>query len=480
MIHFPTTPDEFCNTHLRCSFGITEALAVFTPEIIGGIGDLFGVGAADAGALAGSSTFADLIGGGSAAGAGAGGALATLPGSDIASIIGSGEGLFGGPPGLAGTLLSGGSGLTLADLAAGTTGLGAAGTAADFLAAPGASAFNPAALTPTAFGGDVTAVGGLPSNAANANAAVPGGGSPALTQGSASVPGVAGGSPSAVPAGSSAGGVAAPSGVAGSPDATSVFSTGTSPIAGSPGATPSPSIAGLTGGAPGGSVPGAAGATSVGGAPLGAAPPGASSSIADMLSPGNLANSAVKSLASNPLGIALGAGGLGYSIYQGSQNTKNEQALTADAKIATDNSNALMAQGQGLTNYLTNGTLPPQYQTQITQALNSAVQAAKSRASAQGQSADPKQNSQLQGEIDQIMEQQPILQERLAAQLASTGTSLIGAGAQSAGLSGNLYQALVQNDTTQAANAGKAIASLAAAMASKSQATLGSTPITIG
>jgi hypothetical protein len=78
------------------------------------------------------------------------------------------------------------------------------------------------------------------------------------------------------------------------------------------------------------------------------------------------------------------------------------------------------------------------------------------------------------------MEQQPILQERLAAQLASTGTSLIGAGAQSAGLSGNLYQALVQNDTTQAANAGKAIASLAAAMASKSQATLGSTPITIG
>jgi hypothetical protein len=199
-----------------------------------------------------------------------------------------------------------------------------------------------------------------------------------------------------------------------------------------------------------------------------------------MLSPGNLANSAVKSLTSNPLGIAPGAGGLGYSIYEGTQQTKNEQALTADAKQATANSNALQQQGQGLVNYLTSGTLPPQYQTQIDQALSSAVTAAKSRAAAQGQSADPAQNSVLQAEINQIMEQQPILQEQLAAQLASTGTNLIGAGASSAGLSGNLYQALVQNDTTQAANAGKAIASLAAAMAGKSQATIGSTPITIG
>ena len=84
---------------------------------------------------------------------------------------------------------------------------------------------------------------------------------------------------------------------------------------------------------------------------------------------------------------------------------------------------------------------------------------------------DPAQNSALQGEIDQIMNQQPILQEQIAAQLAGTGTSLINAGATSANLYGNLYQALVQNDTTQAANAGKAIASLAAAMAGKSQAT---------
>jgi hypothetical protein len=445
----------------RCQFGITESIAAFSPEIIAGLGDLFGGGAV-------------------AADAGTGAAAATLPGSSIADIVGSGEGLFGGSLGTAGTLAAGGSGLGIADLVGGTAGLGSLGTAADFLAAPGASAFSPAALTPTAFAGD-TAIGGLPSNVANANAAVPGG-TPALTQGSVSVPGVAGGSPSAVPPGASAGSVSAPPGIAGSPDATSVFSTGSQPIAGSPGATPSPSVASLTG--PGGGVPGAAGGTSVGGAPLGGAPGAGTaaptSSIEQMLSPGNLANSAVKSLTSNPLGIALGAGGLGYSIYEGNKQTKNEQALTADAKTATANSSALEAQGQGLVNYLTSGTLPPQYQTQIDQALSSAVTAAKSRAAAQGQSADPAQNTALQAEINQIMEQQPILQEQIAAQLAGTGTSLINAGATSAGLSGSLYQALVQNDTTQAANAGKAIASLAAAMAGKSQATLGSTPITIG
>ncbi|MGH9695499.1 MAG: hypothetical protein ACRD5Z_15215, partial [Bryobacteraceae bacterium] len=52
-----------------------------------------------------------------------------------------------------------------------------------------------------------------------------------------------------------------------------------------------------------------------------------------------------------------------------------------------------------------------------------------------------------------LQNKQPILQEQIAAHLAGVGTSLIGAGATSAWLSGSLYQALVQNDTTQAANA---------------------------
>jgi hypothetical protein len=79
MIHFPTTPDEFCNTHLRCSFGITEALglgaAVGGGDLLAGLGSLFRIGEA-------------------AAAPAEAGLAATLPGADIASIIGSGEGLF--------------------------------------------------------------------------------------------------------------------------------------------------------------------------------------------------------------------------------------------------------------------------------------------------------------------------------------------------------------------------------------------------
>ena len=64
--------------------------------------------------------------------------------------------------------------------------------------------------------------------------------------------------------------------------------------------------------------------------------------------------------------------------------------------------------------------------------------------------------------------------------MAGTGTSLINAGAGAAGLSGQLYQSLVQNDTTQAANAGKAIATLAAALNGKSTNSIGNTTISTG
>jgi hypothetical protein len=69
---------------------------------------------------------------------------------------------------------------------------------------------------------------------------------------------------------------------------------------------------------------------------------------------------------------------------------------------------------------------------------------------------------------------------QVASQLLTSGSSLISAGQKAAGLSGQLYTALVPNDTTQSANIGKAMASLAATLNGKTQTTLGSTPITIG
>jgi hypothetical protein len=360
--------------------------------------------------------------------------------------------LFGGTTGLAGTELAGG--VSAADIASGaalgTTGLGVGSTALDFLSAPSASGFDAAALTP-----GIGAAGGGPGvlNASPVTTPTGAGGTSVFDTGTAGVPGVnTAGAPAATsavtPPGASAASVAAPSGVSGVPDATAA------------------------------GVPSAVGPTSTGGAPLGAAPPAPSTSISDLLS--NAGSGALKSLTSNPLGVALGAGGLGYSIYSGMQNTANEKALTAQAQTATNNSTALENQGQGLTNYLTNGTLPPAYQTQIDQSIQSAITQAKSNAAAQGLSADPTQNTALATQIQEIQNQAPILQEQIAAQLAGVGTSLINAGAGSAGLSGSLTSTLVQNDTSQAANAGKAIATLAAALNGKSSNSIGGVSINTG
>ena len=74
----------------------------------------------------------------------------------------------------------------------------------------------------------------------------------------------------------------------------------------------------------------------------------------------------------------------------------------------------------------------------------------------------------------------PGMQTQVASQLFSSGTSLVNSGAQAAGLSGQLFQALVQNDTVQAANTGKAIATRAAAMNGKSNTSVGGVNISTG
>jgi hypothetical protein len=395
--------------------------------LVAAAADIFGTGAA----AAAPEVAAGAVGAGADAAAGTG----------LADIVGSGAGLFGGTTGLEGTALAAGAGTDLSALA-GTGAATAAGTAADFLGAPAASGFGSgAAGAPSLLSG----TGAATSGANSALSSILGGSATPTTAGGASVfdtgtggiPGVSGtGAPSAT---------AAPSAIA--PAGNSAASlAGVSPTT-PPAVTPPPT-----------------------------APSG--SNIDQLL--GKAGTGLANSLTSNPLGVALGAGGLGYSIYEGTQNTKNQQALQADAAAANTNSAGLEAQGQGLVNYLTSGTLPAGYQVQVTQAINSAITNAKSNAAAQGLSTDPTQNTALAAQIAEIQNQEPILQEQLASQLAGTGTSLINAGATAAGLSGSLYSTLVNNDTTQAANAGKAIATLAAALNGKSTNTIGSTTISTG
>ena len=422
--------------------GIGEALAAFGgSDLLAGLGSLFGIGdAAAAGAGAGA-----LETGIGTIGAGAGGAAAG--GAGLADIVGTGAGLAGGTAGLEGTLLAGGAagGIPAAIGAGGATALG---TALDFMGAPSASAFNPSALTP-----GIGAGGGGPgilTPAASTAQPVGAGGTSVFDTGTSAVPGVSGtGAPSAVtPAGASASSIAAPAGVTAPADATSA------------------------------SIPGATGATSVGGAPLNAAP---STSISDLLS--NASSGAMKSLTNNPLGVALGVGGLGYNIINGQRQTANQKALAGDAATATANSNQMVASGEALQTYLSSGTLPAAYQAQVDQAINDAKTQAISNAAAQGQSTDPTQNTALAATLAGIDARRPGMQSQVASQLFSSGSSLVSAGQSAAGLSGSLYQTLVQNDTTAAANTGKAIATLAAALNGRAQASspgTGGTTITVG
>jgi hypothetical protein len=423
-------------------------------DILGSLGSLFGIGdAAAAGTGAATIGAADA---GAAAGAGG-----------LADLVGTGTGLAGGATGLAGTELAGG--VSAADIASGVAfgggataaGGGALGTALDFLSAPAASGFDSAALTP-----GIGAAGGGPGVLGASPVTTPtGAGSTSVFDtGTSGISGVnSAGAPAATTGvttpGAGAASVAAPSGVSGVPDATAAAS-GTTPATGAAG------TAGASGTTPATGAAGTAGAS----APT--------SSIESLL--GKAGTGALNSLTNNPLGTALGAGGLGFSVFEGLQQTANEKALTATANTANANSSALESQGQGLVNFLTSGTLPPAYQTQINQSIQSAITAAKSNAAAQGLSADPTQNAALATQIQEIQNQAPILQEQIAAQLAGTGTSLINAGAGAAGLSGQLFGTLVQNDTTQAANAGKAISTLAAALNGKSTNTIGQTTISTG
>lgn len=415
-----------------------DALFAALPELFSA-----GAGAADAGLAAGAATAADA-------------GLASLP----ADIAGTGGALFGGETGLAGTLAAGGSGLGIGDLAAGTAGLGALGTAADFIGGGAGTAGG-------GFGAAADAAAAQAANSGLASGLTPGIGAPG---GGAGILGAAAPPPQPL----SVGGVSSLSpNVANANASASVFDTGTAALPSSPSVAPAGASAsslaapsGVT--SPFGVDPTAA--TGAVGATPGAAGTAATSAPSSIDS---LVKGATDSLTKNPLGIALGVGGLGYNILAGQKQTANQNALAADASQATANSGALLNQGEALTQYLTNGTLPPAYQSQVDQAINDAKTNAIANAAAQGQPTDPTKNTALATTLAGIDNQRGAMQTQVASQLFSSGAGLINSAQGAAGLSGSLYSTLVNNDTTSAANTGKAIATLAAALNGKSQNSVG-------
>jgi hypothetical protein len=345
-----------------------------------------------------------------------------------------------------------GSGSSIADMAnaavsSGTSnGLDFSSLFSGGSAGGGPGVLDPSVSAPT----QPTSIGGVTSsNPLDAFALAPGG---------ANNPAVQGAAGSVSPGGASAGALAGSAGVGGfdptSLDAQAVNNSVNNPGTGSPtnitpSSSQSPTIDTLLG-----------------------KPPAANSGS------GGTSSGISSLLGNSPLTSIASIAGLGYNIYQGQKQTANQNALTAAAQqqaatgqqafnagapIATANASTgqqITAQGQALQQYLTTGQLPPNYQAQVDQAINSYKQQAISAAVAKGQPGDPNMNSSLAQTLAGIDQQRATLTANLAQ-------SLLGAGQNASGLSAQLYQTLVQNDTTQAANTGKAIASLAAALNSK-------------
>ena len=270
------------------------------------------------------------------------------------------------------------------------------GTLANFGAAGGASPLDTAAWP----SGPVGAPGGGTANPLDNIAA---GGTPS---------GSPIGTTTSAPAGSGAGAVSPPAGVNAPVDLTSAAPT--------------------TGGAAASAPAGGAG---------GAAP----SSIFDKLLGG-----AGNSIAKNPIGTALAAGGLGYNILQGKKQSESVQALEAQAANQA-------ATGTTLQSYLQNGTLPPAVQQQ----LNTATAAARARILANYANtpggADPSKNSALAQELNNLEIQAIASASQVEQQLMSSGI-------QASGLASNTLTTLANIDQAQSAKVGQSIANFAAAL----------------
>ena len=152
----------------------------------------------------------------------------------------------------------------------------------------------------------------------------------------------------------------------------------------------------------------------------------------------------------NPLGAAIGAAGLGYSVLQGQQTQKYSPEMLAQAQ-------SLNSQGQQLLSYLNSGTLPAGLQASLTQATSAAKAKVISNFASQGLNTDPTQNTALAAQLNQVDQQALISTAQIGQQLMTSGI-------QETGISSELYKTLANIDQTQTANIGKAIANFASSI----------------
>lgn len=152
----------------------------------------------------------------------------------------------------------------------------------------------------------------------------------------------------------------------------------------------------------------------------------------------------------NPLGAAIGAGGLAYAMSQGQQTPKFSPEMEAAARN-------LDANGRQLMSYLQGGNLPPGLKAGLDQATAAAKAKVISNHAAQGLNTDPTQNTALAQQLKSIDDQALI-------STATIGQQLMQSGVTQSGLASDLYKTLSNIDQTQTANIGRAIANFAASL----------------
>jgi hypothetical protein len=132
----------------------------------------------------------------------------------------------------------------------------------------------------------------------------------------------------------------------------------------------------------------------------------------------------------------VGAAGVAGSLFEGYEQkqalnatNKQEAAATAQAAstaaIAQQTAAPLINQGQTLMTYLTSGTLPPQFQTQVDQTIASQKAGIIQGYASRGMSTNPQQNSQLQQDLAAVDNSRNTLMTQLESQLATAGQNMV-------------------------------------------------------
>ena len=120
----------------------------------------------------------------------------------------------------------------------------------------------------------------------------------------------------------------------------------------------------------------------------------------------------------------------GYEQKQAINATnKQEQAAATQAAntqaLATSIAAPLINQGTTLTSYLSSGTLPPQFQTQVDSAIAEQKAGIIQGYASRGMSTNPQQNSQLQQDLAAVDNSKATLMTQLESQLSTAGNQMI-------------------------------------------------------